>query len=223
MRAIAKLIADSVPDRRRALVGIDGVDGSGKTTFAAALAPWLGVRPVVVIHLDDFRNQSAIRYRRGRGSPEGFWLDTYDYEAVRHAVLEPLKPTGHGCFRTASYDAVADRPGWSPRRRAGVDAIVLVEGMFLHRDRLAAVWDYSVFLDVPFEETARRMAERNGTHPDPQHESMRRYIGGQELYFAAAQPWERASLVIDNSVPNRPVVISADRASAARRAIGHRD
>jgi len=191
------------------------VDGSGKSTFAAALAQCLGVRPVEVVHLDDFRNRSAIRYRRGRDSPEGFWLDTYNYEAIQQDVLEPLKAAGHGRYRAASYDAVADRAVRSPRRQAAGDAIVLIEGMFLHRNRLTEVWDYSVFLDVPFEETARRMAERNGSHPDPRHESMRRYVGGQELYFAV-RPWERASIVIDNSVPTCPSVIAADKASAAR-------
>lgn len=37
--------------------------------------------------------------------------------------------------------------------------------MFLHRDELADRWDWSVCLDVPFTETARRMAARDGTHP----------------------------------------------------------
>lgn len=205
-----------MPDRHRALVGIDGVDGSGKSTFAAALAHCLGAGPVVVVHLDDFRNASAIRYRRGRNSPEGFWLDTYDYDAIQRNVLDPLKATGRGRYRESSYDAVADRAVQSPRRHAEDDAIVLIEGMFLHRDHLTDVWNYSIFLDVPFEETARRMAERNGSNSDPRHESMRRYVGGQEIYFAAVRPWERASLVIDNSAPSRPRVIAASEASAAR-------
>ncbi len=215
MNAIAGLVVDGVPDGRRALVGIDGVDGSGKTMFAAALASQLDGRSVVVIHLDDFHNRSVVRYRRGRDSPVGFWLDTYNYDAIRQDVFEPLRATGHGGYRVASYDAATDRDLRSPRRHAADDAIVLIEGMFLHRDGLADVWDYSLFLDVPFEETARRMASRNGSHPDPRHESMRRYVGGQELYFAG-RPWERASLVIDNSVPGCPVVIAAREASAAR-------
>jgi len=92
---------------------------------------------------------------------------------------------------------------------------VLIEGMFVHRDGLAQVWNYSMFLDVPFEETARRMAKRDGSHPNPQPESMRRYVGGQQLYFAASRPWERASLVIDNRTPGRSNVIAAGESSAA--------
>ena len=63
------------------VVAIDGVDGSGKTTFTKSLAAQLNERPAIVIHVDDFLNPPEIRHRRGRLSPEGFWLDSYDYDA----------------------------------------------------------------------------------------------------------------------------------------------
>lgn len=44
-------------------------------------------------------------------------------------------------------------------------AVVIVEGMFLHRDELFAQWDLSVFLHVPFTISASRMAQRDGTIP----------------------------------------------------------
>lgn len=50
----------------RALVAIDGTDGSGKSTRADQLARHLGPRPVVVVHADDFLNPSAVRHARGR-------------------------------------------------------------------------------------------------------------------------------------------------------------
>jgi uridine kinase len=54
-------------------VCIDGVDGVGKTVF---------------------HNPRAVRHSRGRSSPEGFWLDTYDYTALRRRVLDPFGPGG---------------------------------------------------------------------------------------------------------------------------------
>ncbi|MEJ7742738.1 MAG: hypothetical protein WKF73_09445 [Nocardioidaceae bacterium] len=82
------------------------------------------------------------------------------------------------------------------------DAVVIVEGMFLHRDELADRWDWSVFLDVPFAETARRMAERDGSHPDPEHPSMRRYVEGQRIYLDSCRPRIRATVVLDNTSPS---------------------
>lgn len=178
------------------LVAIDGVDGSGKTTFAKSLAAQLNARPVIVIHVDDFLNPSEIRHRRGRQSPEGFWLDSYDYDALERHVLDPLTPRGSREYRqrrdSDAYLVAAD------------GAIVLVEGLFLHRDELAGRWDYSIFLDVPFGITAQRMNLRDGTNADPEHPSMNRYVGGQRLYFAAAKPWTRADCVIDNADPRLP-------------------
>jgi uridine kinase len=203
---IAARVAAALPADRRALVGVDGVDGSGKTTFAARVAEALD-RPTVVIHLDDFLNPATRRHRRGRRSPHGFWLDTYDYVAIARDVLQPLGTTGDGWYRSASLDPVTDARVKPPRQQAPRDAVVIVEGMFLHRAGLAAVWDCSVWLDVSFTETARRMATRDGTHPDPEHKSMRRYVGGQRLYFAAAEPWTRATFVVDNTDPRHPRVV----------------
>ena len=205
--ALAAELAAVLPAERRVLVAVDGVDGSGKTTFTAALAAALteaSGRPVLQIHLDDFLNPSRIRHRLGRNSPEGFWLDTYDYAALHNYVLAPLGPGGSGRYRPASYSPAADAVRPAPERQAPEGAVVLAEGMFLHRDELNRHWEHSLFLEVPFAETARRMALRDGTHPDPEHESMRRYVGGQRLYFAAAAPWNRADVVVDNTDPAHP-------------------
>lgn len=56
-----------------------------------------------------------------------------------------------------------------------------------------------MFLDVPFSISVRRMAERDGTHPDPEHPSMRRYVEGQRIYVSRCHPAERATHVVQNS------------------------
>jgi uridine kinase len=76
-------------------------------------------------------------------------------------------------------------------------AVVIVEGMFLHRDELTSYWDLSIFLQVPFTVTAQRMAERDSTHPD--HPSLARYIQGQRRYLSTCNPTTRATYVLDNS------------------------
>ena len=209
---LLELLAADIPagSGGRTLVAVDGVDGSGKSTFAAGLAAAVRGRPVVLIHADDFLNLRAVRHRRGRQSPEGFWLDTYDYGSLLDYALLPLGRGGSGLYRPAATDYGTDRYVEVPAVQSAADALVIVEGMFLHRDELVAVWDYSVFLDVPFAETARRMHKRDGTNPDPEHPSMARYVGGQRLYFEAAQPWRRASRVVDNSNPIKPRVMAAE-------------
>ena len=214
MELVAAELQQLLPPTR-AIVAIDGPDGSGKSTFAERLGHHLGPRPVIIVHLDDFLNTAIVRHARGRFSPEGFWLDSYDYTAFCSSVLEPLDGNGDTWFRPACYDREADAFVVADPVLAPAHAVIMVEGLFLHREELAHRWTASVFLDVPFEETARRMAARDGTPADPLHSSMRRYVEGQRLYYAAARPWERASLVVDNSGPE-PRMISASEVSAVR-------
>jgi uridine kinase len=190
-------------------VGIDGVDGSGKTTFADALAAHLlaHTRDVVRIRADDFLNPRAIRHRHGRDSPEGFFLDSYDVPRLRLDVLDPFSPHGSGRYRESALDPATDLPLEPPWQQAEPGAVLVLDGMFLHRDELVDAWDISVLLDVPFAETVRRMSVRDGTNPDPEHPSMRRYVEGQRLYFRTCDPRSRADVVIDNTDVDGPRIV----------------
>ncbi|HXH80471.1 uridine kinase [Nocardioides sp.] len=205
--AVLACLADrilAIPARR---VAVDGVDGAGKTVFAAALTRALEARgaTVVAVSVDDFHHRRGVRHRLGKDSPVGFWLDSYDYATFRSDVLDPLAPGGNGRCRTASHDLESDElvaGGWVTAPPGGV---LLVEGIFLHRDELIDCWDFSIFLDVPFEVTARRMADRDGSDPDPDQPSMRRYVEGQRIYLRECDPRARAAVVIDNTDPSVPV------------------
>ncbi len=201
-------LVPTAPEGARTRVGVDGVDGSGKTVFAAELAVALreAGREVVQVSLDDFHHVRAVRYRRGRTSPEGFWLDSFDYPRFAAEVLQPLGPGGSGRYRPRGHDLVTDEVLDGPFRDAPAGAVLVVDGLFLHRAELEGLWDFTVFLDVPFEVTAARMAVRDGTDADPEHPSMRRYVQAQRRYFAEREPWERADVVVDNADVERPSV-----------------
>ncbi|KAF5620261.1 AAA domain protein [Fusarium sp. NRRL 52700] len=130
------------------LVGIDGRDGAGKTTFANDLATRcrhvLHPRQIIRISIDDFHNVRETRYHRGSTSPEGFFLDSYDYELFHRLVLEPLGPNGSRRYKTRSHDLTTDRvvAEDEPVCEAPRGSIVIIDGMFLHRPELAGAWDF---------------------------------------------------------------------------------
>lgn len=100
-------VASLIPAARGSdctLVGVDGRDGAGKTFFADELAAAAkhGGRVVVRISLDDFHHQRARRYRLGSQSPEGFFMDSYDYEAFAERVLRPLGSGGSRVYWRAA-------------------------------------------------------------------------------------------------------------------------
>ena len=198
----------------RTLVGIDGVDGAGKTTFADDLASLLresGLE-VIRISMDDYLNPQSRRYAQGRTSAQGFFDDSYDYERLTEDVLEPLSQDGCGRYRTASYDLTSESEVKSPWRIAPDDAVVIIDGMFIHRDELCSsrkkkVWDISVWLEVPFEESFHRLAEREAKiTPDPADPGNARYYQGQLLYLESCDPAQRADVVVENAAPHAPVL-----------------
>lgn len=180
-------------------VGIDGVDGAGKTTFADKLAAILaGLQlPVIRASIDGFHNPRAVRYARGRGSAEGFYRDSFNLALFRSSLLDPLGPGGNGKYRRAAFDHRTDAAVDLPYESAVAGAILVVDGIFLHRPELRDDWDFSVFLDVPFTQSFRRLAARDGSDPDPEAESNQRYRGGQLLYLAECDPRTSATVLID--------------------------
>ena len=187
-------------------VGVDGVDGAGKTWLADELAHEVDQRgvPAVRVMLDGFHNPAVYRQQRGRDSPEGFFRDSYDYDSFRSLVLHPLSPGGSGVYVPAIHDVTEEQPVRASPQRARPESVVIVDGIFLHRDELVSYWDYSIWLDVPFEVSTPRGAARGYGNADPSHASNRRYIEGQRLYIAECAPADKATVIIDNRELNDP-------------------
>lgn len=201
LATVADEIAAVRDPGRVARVAVDGVDGAGKTVFADELAELLTARGASVLRasVDGFHHPPEIRYRRGRGSPEGFFRDSYDYPALRRLLLDPLHGNGDRRVVEAIYDVHAEAPV-PPTVEAATDTDVLVfDGIFLHRPELRNHWDYSVFLEVDFEISIPRGARRGYGDPDPEAPSNHRYIEGQRLYLRECDPCGHASCVIGNN------------------------
>ena len=81
-----------------------------------------------------------------------------------------------------------DAPVESAWVAAPRDAVLIVDGIFLHRPELRDLWDWSVWLDVPYEVAYARMALRDGSDPDPDAPSNARYRQGQQLYLRRGGP-----------------------------------
>lgn len=201
-------VRSAVPRDRPCLVGVDGADGAGKSTFADRLARSLAASGLEAEHVsvDGFHRSRLERYARGRRSPEGFWLDSYDYEALHRELLVPWR-RGTGLYRTAVRDVSADAAVLVPARRVPPRGVLVVDGIFLLRDELVDVWDLTVRLEVPPVERFRRMSGRDGSPADPSHPDNRRYLLGQRLYEDACDPAGRADVVVEMGDWDCPVLL----------------
>ncbi len=210
--AVVAEIADTVialHPNRTVRVAVDGVDGAGKTVFADELAEAVAAsgRPAIRAGVDGFHNPQHVRHRRGRASPEGFFYDSYDYPLLRELLLDPLTAGAHARFRRAAFDHQTDRPIETPWERAATDAVLVFDGIFLHRPELRCYWDYSIFLQVGFDVSIPRGAQRGYGEPDPSAASNRRYVEGQTLYLHQCRPSDHASVVINNENLDAPRIM----------------
>jgi uridine kinase len=176
------LAAVHAPDRLTR-IGIDGVDGAGKTSLAEEIAQLLTkrARPCVRVSLDFFERAPAERHARGELSPEGYYLDSFDVERLRAHVLSIGGPP---------------------------ELVVVVDGIFLQRPELADLWDATVWVEVDLDRAAERALERDLVRVDSVDAELERYrlryLPAQRRYIEEQRPHERATFVLRNTSLDEP-------------------
>lgn len=193
-------------------VAIDGVDAAGKTTLADELAGALNQRGRAVIRasIDGFHRPRAERYWQGATSPEGYYADSFDYDALRSALLQPLSPQGSRRYHRAAFDYRTDAPSLAEEELASADAILLFDGVFLLRPEIDNLWDYRIFVDVPFAVTVQRAILRDsdlfGSAEAARARYEERYIPGQRIYMKSVDPLRHAQAILNNEDPEHPTL-----------------
>jgi uridine kinase len=214
---LTKYLAEVILNTKRhhpVRVGIDGVDASGKTTLANSLADYLKSQNIDVIRasIDDFHNPKTIRYQKGRNSPEGYYKDSFNNQAIIDNLLAPLGEKGNLQYKKAIFDFKTDNEVVLPVQTATNNSILIMEGIFLFRPELINYWDIKIFVDVDFKITVKRAVKRAaereyiGAEQEILDKYEKRYIPGQQLYFEQAHPKEKADIVIDNSDFENPII-----------------
>jgi uridine kinase len=167
-------------------IGVDGVDGAGKTSLAEEIAQLLTKRgrSCVRVSLDFFERPPAERYARGELSPEGYYLDGFDVERLRAHVLSIGGPR---------------------------ELVVLVDGIFLQRPELVDLWDAAVWVEADLDVAAERALNRDLPRLDSidaEHDRYRfRYLPAQRRYIEEQRPHERATFVLHNTGLDEPELV----------------
>ena len=176
LTAVLEQVVSRLPAVDRPLVvAVDGADGAGKTMFADQLGDALSAvgRVVERSSIDDFLHPQEFRHALGR-TPQTIWERSHDLARFRGGLVDP----------------------WCGGQPAGV---LLVDGIFLQRPELRAVWDLVVWLDVPDAVRVARMAVRDGGVDDVADPDQQRYLGAQRIYRDTCDPAGSADVVIDNT------------------------
>jgi uridine kinase len=188
----------------RALVSIDGIDGSGKSRFTRALAAACAAAgaPSFVFHVDDFRRPLGpiIAGASEAGNEASVYYDRYYDFALLDRCLRAFLDGASGAT-IPRFDAKTETlTGTQELTFAGAQ-LAFLEGVFVLRAPTAAASSVIV-LEVTEEEARRRILVRDlarGRSRDVvEHRMNHRYFPAQRAYRAAFDPLRRADLVVDN-------------------------
>lgn len=191
-------------------VAVDGPPAAGKTMLADELAAVLRAqgREVIRASVDNFMFPRVVRYRHSRISPESCYRDSFDYDALCRVLLDPLGPDGDRRYRHAVYNWDTDEALNEPPVTAAVDAVLLLDGVFLQRPELADRWDLRILVSASSDNLLDRARVRDLARlvsvAGVERQFRVRYMPAQELYFAEARPVEHADVVVDNDDVQRP-------------------
>jgi phosphoglycolate phosphatase-like HAD superfamily hydrolase/uridine kinase len=185
------------------VIGINGIDGAGKTKFADSLEKFLISRnyKTQAIHLDDFHNPRALRYA-GEDQVENYYNRSFNISLVIEKLLSPLRRKSAFSTRLTVLDLPADKYSIEKEYSFNHNTIVIFEGVFLFRKELSPYIDYKIFLDIPFEESLKRASVRDSEDIINKYES--KYLPAQARYLEEYPPHQVADMIIGNTDWEQP-------------------
>ncbi|MDJ0643763.1 MAG: hypothetical protein QNJ15_13195 [Erythrobacter sp.] len=192
------------------IVGISGIDASGKTTLAAKLVEELrlGEMPVCLLSIDDFLSERSIR----RAGPDrslsyyerGFEWDTFFGlidEIGRVQRVDTIVPT-----RCQETDRIISR-----QIDIQPPTVVVVEGVFLFKRPYQSLFHLPYWLEIGFFEGLARARARErdwqnyGSLEEIDRQYLNRFYPAQSRHFALDDPKSVAVVLDEDSSLPRPI------------------
>ena len=192
---------DAVVPNRAVLVGISGIDASGKGFVTAKLADALRAKllNVALISADDWLNLPHVSINRDNYA-EHFYEHAIRFDEMFERLIVPLKY--HREINITADCADAKATTYRERRYdfRNID-IVLLEGIFLFKRGYRHQFDLSVWIDCSFECALERAIERGqeGLPPTETSEAFETiYFPAQRIHLARDKPREAADCIVTN-------------------------
>jgi uridine kinase len=201
--AVALILAtrEAVPPRRAALIGISGIDGSGKGYLTGKIAARLeerGVR-VAVINVDGWLNLPHRRFNPANPA-EHFYAHSIRFEEMFAQLILPLRE--HRSHRVTAEFAEETATEYCPHSYVFEDVeVILLEGIFLFKPAYRGHFDRTLWVDCTFE-TALERALQRGQEELPPEATVRAYetiyFPAQRIHFTRDNPRAAASVILPN-------------------------
>ena len=201
--AIAEIVVrrKRTPVERALLVGISGIDGSGKTWLTDKLARALEDRElkVAAINADGWLNLPEVRFDQ-ENPAEHFYRHGLRLDEMFAQLVVPLRDTRRIDLLAKHVEETATRA--VPRRYKVQDVdVALVEGIFLFRPPYRNELDLRIWIECSFETACQRAvarAQEGLGKAETIFAYDRIYFPAQQLHFQRDNPCAAADLIVKN-------------------------
>lgn len=201
-----------LPRGRSLLVGVSGIDASGKGYVNARLAATLRAASAKAgnINLDGWLNLPAKRFSREQPA-ENFYENAIRFAELFERLIFPLRGRRSLLLEAELTEETATEYHRHVYEFADVD-VILLKGIFLFKQAYRPLFDLAVWVDCSFE-TALERALGRGQEGLPREETIRAYetiyFPAQRLHFRVDSPRASADLVLPNDP--RPLVTKSEK------------
>ncbi|MDQ2088233.1 hypothetical protein RBH29_17555 [Herbivorax sp. ANBcel31] len=213
MKTLTNLILNQKNNGSPLVVGINGIDTSGKTMFSKKLKKHLQDMDceVQIIHIDDFHNPKSIRYY-GDDEVYNYFYKSFEYNRLISEILDPIKFEKKLFKKYMALNLETDKYDLERTYKVTSNTIVILEGVFILREEVRGFLDFSIFIYVPFEIVKERAIKRDvpkfGEEILEKYD--KKYIPTQKKYLEMFPPEILADIIIDNQDWNNPMIVKVN-------------
>jgi len=212
-----------IPESRSLLVGLSGIDGSGKGYVAGQIEAHLGQYgvPAAILNVDGWLNLPGKRFSSSAPA-EHFYEQAIRFEEFFSQLVIPLRDRRcvHLVADFAEETASQFRKHTYDFKDVGV---VVVEGIFLFKPQYRQFFDLAIWTECSFHTALARAIDRaqeglSRAKTIAVYETV--YFPAQQIHLAQDKPRENADLIFENdSYPARSFLGATGQRSYRARAI----
>ena len=195
-------------------LGINGIEGTGKTTFAINLTKYLNEHiNAIHISIDGYHYNKAHRYKKGRDSYKGYYEDAYnEKDFVDKVLISSLSKIPH--YVKSIHNLKTDEYLNLEPEKIENKTVLITDGSYLFKPVFLKHWDYKIYLKTDFNTAMLRGIERDknllGNKENAKEKYFKRYHKASLFYNNECQPESNANLVIDNTEFDNLIIQSKD-------------
>lgn len=185
MNDLKNIIKSLLSSKSNAIVAIDGMCASGKTTLANTLAEEFGMQ---VIHMDDFFLPVEMRTAERLSQAGG----NVHYERFIDEVIIPLQ--NHSDFEYRIFSC--SEGNYSGKKSICASMPIITEGAYSMHPETPDIYDLKIFLKINPETQLQRIEKRNGT--DALKTFREKWIPFENRYFETFSIENKCDIIINN-------------------------